>query len=1151
MASIPANSARLRPGPDDDREQRLNELIAAYLEDLEAGRSPDRSGLLERHPELAADLACFFANQDHLDRLTAPLRVRSATEEPLTSVIPFPAQLVDTADDPGSRAQNVRYFGDYELLEIIAEGGMGVVYKARQVSLDRVLALKMVRAGRFATPDDLHRFRLEAEAAAHLDHPHIVPIHEIGEYEGHHYFSMKLVDGGNLAAHAGRFTDDPRATAKLMATVARAVHYAHQRGILHRDLKPANILLSGRAELPLVNWSPMVTDFGLAKRFGGPTAAGVTRSGSLVGTPGYMAPEQAEGSREAITTAVDVHALGVILFELLTGRPPFRAETLLETLRMVREQEPARPRSLNPRVPRDLATIALKCLNKAPSRRYHSAEALAEDLERWLDDVPIRARRSTISEHMVKWARRRPWVAALMVVGGVAVASSAMAVRGLISSAELRTVLDRTRGETLRMEADQYFHGVLAAEQALASHNPDQAGRLLEECPARLRNWEWRHLMRRRHSELRVLQGHSGFVCGSDFAASSDRVLRCTVDVLPDSLWGPSPNLLQPFLLEPDGDSASGPARYRIHGPDGSAYGLTFDRQGIRVATAGSDGVVKVWNVVTGAMTHLFRGHDGWAAGVSFSPDGTRLASAGKDGMIRVWDVGSDPANDRARPLKTFIGHDGPVFGVAFSPDGAKLVSAGADGTVRIWEPARSAEDPILVIKGHDRDVISVAFHPAGDRVASGGADRQVRIWDLATGRERSAFQAGSARINALAFSPDGERLAVGGLDHSVTIWDVATHQPIVDYPGHAQSVLYVGFSPDGGVLASASQDATIKLWDARSEPGVLQFRIESASGDEGHGTARPGPSPKSSPRWVGGVAFAPSGGELAAAGSHAMVALWDATTGRLRCTLPGGWGTMIGIAYDPTGYRLAAASSDRTVRIWELRSVGEPIMLAELSEGIASLSFRPDGRLLATGGGDPPEVVQGPRGKFPQADGDGRTIRIWDPATGREIRGLRGHVGSVYSVAFSPDGTRLASAGADRTVRIWDPATGDLLSALEGHTEAVFAVAFSPDGARLASAGADRSIRIWDPDSGRPILTLNNHKNWVMGLAFSPDGSRLASAGADQTVRIWDPVRGREVLTLRGPSDRVHGVAFSPDGHSLAAASADGTVRVWEARQP
>ncbi len=1162
MAGIPASSRSMGRGPEDDREARLNEVIAVYLEDLEAARSPDRSELLARHPDLAAELASFFANQDHLDRLTAPFRDQptrgdlpgehpdfDASDRP-PAVVPFSkAVSVDRPGDGENRvAERVRYFGDYELIEIIAEGGMGVVYKARQVSLDRVLALKMVRAGRFAMPDDLQRFRLEAEAAAHLDHPHIVPIYEVGVYEGHHYFSMKLVNGGNLAAQAGHYAENPRAAAKLVATVARAVHYAHQRGILHRDLKPANILLSGRPDLAMEDWTPLVTDFGLAKRVNGPIASGLTQSGWIVGSPGYMAPEQAEGTRESITTAVDIHALGVILYELLTGRPPFRAETMLETLRLVREQEPARLRAINPRVDRDLETIVLKCLEKAPSRRYASAEDLAEDLERWLGHLPIRARPATVPGRLAKWVRRRPWVAAVLVVGLVAVGATILAVRAMVFSSWLQQVadlkgraLDRVESELLRsferkrrMEEDQYFDRILAAEQALANHDPDLAGRKLEECPARLRGWEWHHLKRRLHPEIHELQGHSALLCADEFAPGTSVQAACRLGVLSAPLWNMKASSFE----------------HHVHGPDGAAYGLTFDRAGVRIATAGSDGVIKVWNILTGKLTHLFRGHDGWTVGVAFRPDGNQLASAGQDGVIRLWDVGSPAVADQNRPVKTLDARARAVFGVAFSADGSKLASAGADGSVRIWEPARDASRPSAVLSGHEGAVISVAFHPDGNYLASGGADHRVRIWDLATGRQVADFPASTKRVNALAFSPDGSRLAIGGLDHSVAIRDTATWRGIVDYPGHADSVLYVGFSPDGNVLASASQDATIKVWDPASEPAIRQFRVEGATARR---EARAGdePSPTTGPRWVGGVAFAPSGGELAAAGTDHTVAVWNVATGRLNRSFRDGWGTCFGVRYDPAGTRLAAAASDRIIRLWNLRTIGDPILVADEREGFSSLAFSPDGHLLATGGGDPPEVVQGPIDKQPRPESAGRTIRVWDPATGREIRAMSGHVGSVHAVVFSPDGARLASAGADRIVRIWDPATGRLLSTLEGHTGAIFALAFSPDGEQLASAGADRSIRIWEAASGRSTINLEGHSHWVMGLAFHPDGTRLASASADQTVRLWDPARGRHVLTLRGPRDRVLGVAFSPDGTGLAAASADGIVRLWEAGEP
>jgi len=1190
MASIPANSSESKGEHALDREQRLNEVIAAYLEGLEADEPPDRSAVLAQHPDLAGELALFFTNQDHVARLTAPIRDGMAPAVPPraecappvfdraeteAATIPFPGVPgrehrggADNASRPeaGELAADdapvtdtpVHYFGDYELLEIIAQGGMGVVYKARQVSLDRVLALKMVRAGRFATPDDLQRFRLEAAAAAHLDHPHIVPIHEVGEHDGHHYFSMKLVDGGNLAAQVERYVENPRAAARLVATVARAVHYAHQRGILHRDLKPANILLGGRPGSPLEDLVPIVTDFGLAKRVEGQGAANLTQSGSIVGTPNYMAPEQAEGRREAVTTAADVHALGAILFELLTGRPPFRAETMLETLRIVREQEPERPSTLNPRIDRDLETIVLKCLEKPPLRRYRSAEALAEDLERWLARLPIRARPATLADRVIKWVRRRPAAAALLLSAGVAALAIALAVRGLLSTARLRSDVakkgqallaeqeKRRRSETdfalsqvrtLKMEEDQYGERILAAAQVLANDDPvqddpRQVERLLADCPPRLRNWEWRHLNRRLHAELLTIQGHSGLVCGPDFGPDI-RSMLCENEGLGGSIW----------------DTSTGAKLRRIHGPDASAYGMSFDRPGLRMATAGIDGQIKVWDLSKGRLQHAFRGHEGWAADVAFSPDGNKLASAGQDGTVRIWDV--KPSRGAGREGESapqvLRGHIGGVFGVAFSPDGTKLASAGKDGTVLVWDLAGQPPRIAVVFRGHEQEVCCVAFHPLGKMIASGGADRLVRIWDAATGQERLRFHAAASRINAISFSPDKTRLATGSLDGPIGIWNADTGRSIVVLRGHAQPVFEVAWSADGTKLISASQDATIKLWDLASEPGVRSFRLEPAAEAGPALSTRAEPTKATDVRWVGGVAFRPSGNELAAAGTGSTVALWDVATGRLKRTLHASWGTSIALSYTPDGTRLAVAGNVRSVRLWDLAAPGEPLVLSDNREGVASVAISPDGKMLATGGGESPHIVQEPMGKFPAAEGEGRTIRLWDPATGTNARELHGHIGSIHALAFSPDGARLASAGADQHVRIWNVATGEVSLVLDGHSSAVFCVAFSPDGTKLVSAGADRMVWCWDVTTGRLIHALAGHTNWVMGVAFSPDGTRLASAGADQSVRIWDPARGREMLSLRGPRDRVYGVAFSPDGARLAAASADGSVRVWE----
>ena len=364
----------------------LDAVIAAYLQQMEAGAVPDREALLAQHPELAEGLREFFADFDRLDQQAVELHLPGA-------------------EAVGERP-HVRYFGQYELLEVIARGGMGVVYKARQRSLNRLVALKMILHGQLATPRAVARFRAEAEAAANLDHPHIVPIHEVGEHEGQQYFTMRYIEGPSLARHP---RGDLRREVRLVATVARAVHYAHQHGILHRDIKPSNILVADGV--------PFVTDFGLAKRLD--SASDLTGTGEIPGTPRYMAPEQAAG-RKDLTVAADVYSLGVVLYERLTGVPPFRSDDMLDVLRQVREAAPPRPSVVRPGLDRDLETVCLKCLEKEPAKRYTSAEALADDLERWLRGAPILARPVGSLGRLRRWGRRNPAVAGL--TGTVAVA---------------------------------------------------------------------------------------------------------------------------------------------------------------------------------------------------------------------------------------------------------------------------------------------------------------------------------------------------------------------------------------------------------------------------------------------------------------------------------------------------------------------------------------------------------------------------------------------------------------------------------------------------------------------------------------------------------------------------------------------------------
>jgi WD40 repeat protein/serine/threonine protein kinase len=1159
MASLPSPSRE----HDPDRDERLNGVIAAYLEAVESGSAPDRSDLLAREPDLAVELAAFFANQDHLARLAGPLRefggaaargeqAADGADDRLPGIVRFPFAAetmtdLKSSDSPSEGlpaqpgASHVQYFGDYELQCVIAQGGMGVVYRARQVSLNRVLALKMVRAGRLAADDDLLRFRLEAEAAAHLDHPHIVPIYEVGEHEGHHYFSMKLIEGGNLALLAARFRHNPRDAARLVATVARAVHYAHQRGILHRDLKPANILLRGSPDDSLDRLVPLVTDFGLAKRVEASEASGLTSSGSIVGTPGYMAPEQAEGRREAITTAVDIHALGVILYELLTGRPPFRAASVLETLRQVREQEPARPRALDRRVPRDLETIVLKCMEKSPRHRYPSAEALAEDLDRWLAHLPIKARPATPIERLLKWTRRRPSAAALVVLAGVAALATATAIRTHVLSSRLESDVARAgvalRAETLdriqahsdlvEMEDETYFKQVIAAQEAWEQNEPALADQLLDRCPVRLRGWEWYHLKRRFHSELETIQGHSGFLCGAAFRPDLT-VFMCAAEPKGFQLW----------------EMGKDHEVRRMPGHEATVFGLAFNRAGTRMASAEASGLVKIWDLATATIMGTLRGHEGWVAGVAFAGDGSTLASAGEDGLVKLWSLNNLTRDDHKQPAHTLLGHSGPVFGVAFSPDGMSLASAGRDGTVRLWKLAGEpeAEAPSVVFRGHRQAVRCVAFHPRGGLVASAGADRLVRVWRADTGEEILRFGDFGNRVDGIAYSPDGRRIATACLDRSVRLWDADTGKPLGDFPGHAAPAFSVAFSPDGTRLASASQDATVKIWDLTSEPGVRLLRLDEAPGDSASVTPPVA--------WVGGVAFGANGTELAAVGTAQTVAVWNLPTGTPRKVLHDGWGALTAVTYNPAGNVLAAASGDGSLRVRDAGSLLERLVLHDHREGFVSMAFSPDGSVMATGGGDPPAIVQQPMEKMPPAEGKPRAVRLWNARTGSPLLSLPGHVGSIHSIVYDPGGSRLMSAGSDAIIRIWNPTDGRLIGKLEGHTKTIHALAVSPDGRYLASAGAEGLIRIWDLHERQLLHTLTGHTNWVLALAFHPDlgaPGRLASAGADQVVRLWDPIGGRSILSLRGHKDRVHGVAFSPDGSLLASASADGVVRVWQ----
>jgi WD40 repeat protein/tRNA A-37 threonylcarbamoyl transferase component Bud32 len=1108
-----------------EREQRVNAAIAAYLEAVDAGQAPDRQEFLRRHPELAADLEAFFGDQDKLDRMARPEAPAGSVPPEIAGAVMGAATLAPLEESARETATKIRYFGDYELLEEIARGGMGVVYRARQISLNRIVAVKMILSARLASETEVRRFRAEAEAAANLDHPQIVPIHEVGEHEGQHYFSMKLIKGSSLAQQAGALKGKHREAARLIATVARAVHHAHQRGILHRDLKPANILLDAAGE-------PYVTDFGLAKRVTNPGEAGLTQSGAIVGTPSYMAPEQAASQGKALTTAADVYSLGAILYELVTGRPPFQGEGLLETLRQVLEGPPPRPRSLVAGLNRDLETICLKCLEKDPGKRYGSAGELADELDRYLAGEPIQARPVGQAERLWRWCRRNRLVASL--AAGVVLVL--LAGTGVVTYFAVRAA----QGEEAALEEKDRADTAAAKARKLAAQE-SRARRELASALSQVQKAE-KEANNRAKAEKKERERTAEAVAITMVQVAQDawregKCLRAQdlLDRIPAKNrhweWG---YLKRQF----DGGYIT------LYGHLGGVTAIVFSADGQHLASAGDDATVRIWNACSGILLHTFQGHNGPITALAFSPDGRHLASGGDDEKVRVWDV------RRSTPLFTLEGHPNRVTVVAFSPDGLHLVSGSRDGTMRVWDVRQRTL--LLTLDGHTNSVSSVAFSPDGRRFASCSWDRTLRIWDGRSGTPLLTLEGHALPVSAVTFSPDGRRLASASDDATVRIWDVRTGTTLITLKGHTNWVTAVAFSPDGRHLASASKDETVRVWDSRS--GILLFslkghtagvtavafspdgqRLASGSDDRtvriwnGRGSA-PFLTVKGQKGSITALAFSPDGQRFASGGGDGDVRVCDVRGGTTLLTLTGHTLAVTAVAFSADGRRLASASHDRTVRIWDVRR-GIPLLtLLGHTDSVRAVAFSPNGRRLASGSVD-------------------QTVRVWDVRRGTSLVTLKGHSSFVLGVVFDPDGRRLASVGLDRTVRIWDAQRGTLLQTLKGHSYPVRSVAFSPDGRRLASASWDRTVRVWDARRGSSLLTLRGHTDFVQAVVFSPDKHRLASGGDDKMVRIWHVWRGTPLLTLQGHTDEVMALAFSPDGRRLASASVDETVQIWDGR--
>ena len=1053
----------------------------------------------------------------------------------------------------------------YEILGELGRGGMGIVYKARQISLNRVVALKMLIGGAFAEQEHLARFRREAEAVARLQHPNIVQIFEVGVRRGSAldgfncpYISLEFVEGGSLARHLGRLPHSPRESARIVETLARAVHYAHEHGIVHRDLKPANVLLTA-------DGTPKLGDFGLAKSLDG-RSDGTTLTGFAMGTPEYMSPEQAS-ARSDVGPTSDVYSLGVILYEMLTGRRPFEGETALLVLDGVLREPPRPIRRLRPELPRDLEVICQKCLVKEPNQRYASAGALADDLARFQADEPIHARPQGAIERLGRWCRRKPLLAGMTAALITVFLLGFAAVTALWLLADARGQLAEEKGH-LAEEKSREASNALDAEARtraegqlhIARLDAVSAGQLLEDGDL-LAALPWL-------VEAMQLE-EQGFALQPAEQAARERIHRARLAAAlrqcpqPVQIWTHDRPLLTAFFSDDGKQVFTAPQFGLIRGWDTvtgeekwnlSAAGATGATKfslaaGLLAVGPGADPYIAFHDVATGQQIGDRERIPGSIRHILLSPDARRLLVAFGD-SVQILDVSSRKVLWRdSFPRAGSTG----VTAVAFTPDGRRVaLAAGTEPELRDAETG----EPVARLKDTGATTM-MCCSPDGKLLATCGPNG-ARLWDVETGRERYSLTQGAGVWHA-AFSPDGRFIVTAGVDGLARLWNSETGQGPLATFRHSARVVRVAFSPDGRRLLTASHDGTARVWDAV--------------------TGQPLIPPLRHTRPLVTAAFHPDGDRVLTAGDDGVARLWDVTAASHPAQPLHHASPVRYAAFNREGDRVATAADDGGVRVWD--AAGAPVspwLLQE--ERLQQVKFHPDGHSLLTVGSVP--FDRGERGVVQTWDldrwkpgslklsiGAGRVshagyspngsrvlltgpfaANVWDISLQRDIVGINYGFHLRYAT-FSPDGSRVAF-GTHVGFGVWEAARGQ-----KYHNEYsdISYIAFSPDSSRLAVVGDNHTAGVFDAKTGKSVLPPLLHDGPVRHIAFSPDGQVIASAGDDRTARLWHANTGQLLLPPlqhRGP---VSLVAFSADGQRLLTVcnvstdrGTEGRVRWWDA---
>jgi WD40 repeat protein/serine/threonine protein kinase len=1022
----------------------------------------------------------------------------------------------------------------------IARGGMGVVRRVWDTDLRRNLAMKVMldrkqrRGARDSSSEtrQIGRFLEEAQITGQLDHPGIVPVHELGLNDsGQLYFTMRLVRGRDLRAILELVHDerDGWTVARALSVIQRvceAMAYAHTKRVIHRDIKPSNIMVGRFGEVYVMDW-------GLAKVMGrkdmhdlrpnvhtdgehegldtisqihtertedadnSSDSPLLTVDGTVVGTPSYMAPEQANGQVDAIGPASDVYSVGALLYQLLTERMPYivpgERVSPYTVLNSVRQGPPLAIHQIDKKVPPELAAICEKAMARQIDQRYPDMEAMANDLRAFLEGRVVHTYEAGAMAEARKWVVRNKVIAAVLAMGlaalsyllvdlvltnndlnDEAIRANAATINAERASLERIAALDRltakiklasdegkrANANARTAEGNAYISNIAAADASLRFHELNEADKSLKACPPNLQNWEWQHLKLKADPSLVTFSGHTQ---------------RVTT--------------------------------------------VAFNPRGAVMASGSWDGTVRIWGVSKRSQLHVLDNDGEAIEALAFHPNGQTLAVAGHNGRITLWDaVGGTRLS--VPLLQDPISPEGNsrVRSLVFSPNGKQLFAGTQNRKIWTWNVDNAVGSPFPT--EHNGPVTSLAISSDGHTLVSGSTDHSVRIWNIETAHQTRSLNEHSDAVLTVAFSSAAPYVATGSRDGEILLFDIESGAMIRKFEGHTGAVNSLDFDADGTRLLSAADDGTLRRWDTYSgeELSVLV-------GHEG-------------PVWA--AAFSPDGIYLASAGEDTQVKLWDRAYSAAITSLDGHADAVRSFAVSPDGLRIVSASQDGRLHLWETDTLVSLAAHDLPAIGGAAVAFGPNGLLIAAG----------LTTRLRDAD---HPIMFWDGSRHDELQLLdlvaAGHRQRINALAFSPQGDRVASASKDGTIRIWSAGDGELLHTLAGHTGAVFSLAFHPTKPVLASGGYDGNLRIWDLVTGAELTMRADLEGEVSAVAWSPDGGILATTHG-KLVCLRDESY-ETTNKLIGHQDRVTSLSFHPDGQRLASASLDGTIRLWTTRNP